>query len=375
MSSVLQEWARLVESTAASLERRQVADLYLLEWPEAKKQLIAAQIARIEREQKTHRRWLLTASAVLYGLVMRLSPVRRVVFAAAALLGSTALLSLLLNVEWTRRTAGITFGLAAALILMTLLLAFELLDKLRFRDELELARALQAELVPQSLPEHESWKLAAANRIANTVGGDLYTFLPLPGGRLAVLFGDASGHGMTAGLIMAVAHATFLTQSEVDPRPEAVTAALNRILCATGGPRSFFAGVALLLEPDGSYEAIVAGHPPLLHLGRDGSLRARIGAGSYPLGIRSGGGGWAAERGVLEEGDALLLHSDGLAEARRADGMQFGYERVEKEAIAAARLTPKGVVASLMSEYETFTCGRPAEDDVSVALLRYGPRG
>ena len=65
-----------------------------------------------------------------------------------------------------------------------------------------MARQLQAELVPQSLPAIPGFELGAFNRVANTVGGDLYEFHPLENGGLAVLFGDASGHGMAAGLVI-----------------------------------------------------------------------------------------------------------------------------------------------------------------------------
>ena len=136
---------------------------------------------------------------------------------------------------------------------MTVLLAMELIDKVKFRDELQLARDLQASLIPKQMPESEQWDIAAFNRIANTVGGDIYDFVPLPDGRMAVLFGDASGHGMAAGLVMAVAHAAFRTQLEVDPSPPSIMASLNRILCRTGGSRSFFSCCYVLLSPDGSY--------------------------------------------------------------------------------------------------------------------------
>src|SRR4029450_5861664 len=99
--------------------------------------------------------------------------------------------------------------------------------------------------------------------------------VPLPDGRLAVFFGDASGHGMAAGLVMAVAHAAFRTQLDVDPSPPAVLATLNRILCRTGGPRAFFSCVYLLLSDDGSFAGSGAGHPEPLVVGGDGGGRAR----------------------------------------------------------------------------------------------------
>ena len=107
------------------------------------------------------------------------------------------------------------------------------------------------------------------------VGGDIYDFVPLPDGRLAVLFGDASGHGMAAGLVMAVAHAAFRTQLDVDPSPAAMFATLNRILCRTGSPRAFFGCVYLMFSPDGTFTAAIAGHPPTAPRSRaDGSVRA-----------------------------------------------------------------------------------------------------
>src|SRR5262249_55749731 len=147
------------------------------------------------------------------------------------------------------------FNTLVAFLLVECLLAMELVDKLAYRDELVLARDLQATLVTGSLPHLPAYELGAFNRIANMVGGDLYEFVPLPDGRLALLFGDASGHGMAAGLVMAVAHAGFRTQLEVDPFPKAMVAALNRILCATGGARSFFSCVYILASQDGKFSA------------------------------------------------------------------------------------------------------------------------
>ena len=151
-------------------------------------------------------------------------------------------------------------------MIMVVLLAMELIDKIKFRDELELARDLQADLIPKSPPQTNEYEIAAFNRIANTVGGDIYDFVPLPDGRLAVLFGDASGHGMAAGLVMAVAHAAWRTQLDVDPSPGAIISSLNRILCRTGGPRSFFSCCYFLLERDGTFIATVAGHPQIVKI-------------------------------------------------------------------------------------------------------------
>src|SRR5437870_4755074 len=178
--------------------------------------------------------------------------------------------------------------MAGCFLLMTVLLAMELIDKIKYRDELELARDLQADLIPKQPAQTPQYDVAAFNEIANTVGGDIYDFVPQPDGRFAILFGDASGHGMAAGLVMAVAHAAFRTQLDVDPSPAVVISSLNRILCRTGGPRSFFACCYVVLSPNGDFTITTAGHPPLLHVDLNGKVIERIGTGSYPLGIKNG---------------------------------------------------------------------------------------
>jgi serine phosphatase RsbU (regulator of sigma subunit) len=374
------DWVELVRSTFRSVGREEMSGLYVREWRNAREKLTAEDHAEIEKERKRPKRFLKTANAVLFGLSKRLAPARRVLFGAV-------LLFILLSIQGpfvSRRTKDIAHGvrrtseyrlffdngmLLASITLLTLLLASELVDKINYRDELDLARELQASLIPTILPAASGFEIGAYNRIANMVGGDIYDFVLLPDGRLAVLFGDASGHGMTAGLVMAVAHAAFRTQLETDPAPEAMFATLNRILCRTGGPRAFFGGVYLLLSPDGAFTGSVAGHPPVLRIGRGGEVRERIGVGAYPLGVKTPQS-WSRQTGRFEPGETLLLHSDGLPEARDASGAEFGDARIEASVHRAAALSGPALVDVLARDLAAF-CGRESpEDDVTIAAIR-----
>jgi serine phosphatase RsbU (regulator of sigma subunit) len=374
------DWIELVRSTFRSVGREEMSGLYAREWRNAREKLTADAREEIERERKRLKRFLKTANAVLFGLSQRLAPARRVVFGAV-------LLFILLSVQGpfvARSTKTIAHGvrrtseyrlffdngmLFASITLLTLLLAMELVDKINYRDELELARELPSSLIPKVLPAAPGYEIGAYNHIANMVGGDIYDFVLLPDGRLAVLFGDASGHGMTAGLVMAVAHAAFRTQLETDPAPEAMFATLNRILCRTGGPRAFFGCVYLLLSPDGAFSGSVAGHPPVLRVGSGGEIRGRVGVGAYPLGVKTPQA-WERQSGRIDPGEALLLHSDGLAEARDASGSEFGDARIEASVRRAAALPAPALVEALARDVMTF-CGRDApEDDVSIAVVR-----
>ncbi len=362
------DWIDLGKNTVSSITTNDVTNLYVLEWPETKKILIAEHRSAIEQEPRAVKRWVRTGSAVLYGLAKRLAPHRRILFAIAFVFFFICLFSI--AGEMRDPPVWQLVEIAATFMVMTFLLALELIDKLKFRDELQLARDLQASLIPKTMPASDQWDLAAYNHIANTVGGDIYDFVPLPDGRLAVLFGDASGHGMAAGLVMAVAHAAFRTSLEVDPSSPAILASLNRILCRTGGPRSFFTCCYLLLSPDGSYESTIAGHPPIVKIDASGKVVQRLGRGAYPLGVKPALT-WETLRDTLAPGERLLLHSDGLTEARNAAGADFGDGYVETIAGWHPEAGAGALVESLVGEWRMFMGDRSAEDDVSIAVIRH----
>lgn len=361
------DWIDLGKNTFTSLSSDDVTNLYALEWPETRKMLMAEHRSSIEKDPKRIRRWVRTVSAVFYGLAKRLAPHRRILFALSFIAFFACLASIFSNMKKPPFWA--FAEVAAAFLLMTLLLAMELLDKLKYRDELQLARDLQASLIPHEMPKSEQWDIAAFNRIANTVGGDIYDFVPLSDGRMAVLFGDASGHGMAAGLVMAVAHAAFRTQLEADPSPASVMASLNRILCRTGGSRSFFSCCYFLLEPGGRFLATIAGHPPVLTIAASGRVTGHIGRGAYPLGVKSSLD-WEVVEGTLAPGDRLLLHSDGLTEARNFQDNEFGDAYVETIAGWHPEASASTLVEAILGEWRVFMGSAIPDDDVSLAVIR-----
>jgi phosphoserine phosphatase RsbU/P len=364
---LLRDWLDLGRKTFLSLSSNDVTGLYAFEWPETKKMLIADHRAAIEDEPRRIRRWVRTLSAIFYGLAKRLAPHRRLIFFVAQLAFFASLFAIFTRMA--EPPVWVFVEVVATFLMMTALLAMELIDKIKIRDELVLARDLQASLIPKQLPQSPQFELAAYNHIANTVGGDIYDFVPLADGRIAVLFGDASGHGMSAGLVMAVAHAAFRTQLDVDPSPHAITTSLNRILCRTGGTRSFFSCCYLMLSPDGTFVATLAGHPPILKIDASGSVAARFGRGAYPLGVKSSLE-WEEISGSLQSGERLLLHSDGLSEARDASEREFGDAYIETIGGWHPSGSAQTLVDDLVGELGVFTGGKPVEDDVSIAVIR-----
>jgi hypothetical protein len=360
------DWLNLGKNTFSSLSSDDFTSLYSRDWTETRRALLAEHREAIDREPGRLRRWARTVSAMAYGLTKRLSPVRRLVFVVTFVWFFVCLVTVF-NASKSL-DAWLFLEISGAFVIMIVLLAMELIGKIKYRDELALARDLQATLIPKYAPRTPAYDIAAFNHIANTVGGDLYDFVLLPDDRVAVLFGDASGHGMAAGLVMAVAHAAFRTQLEIDPSPSSIIGSLNRILCRTGGSRSFFSCCYILLSPDGTFSATFAGHPQMLKLDQQGRVIERIGQGAYPLGIKSELT-WAEEHGSLARGERLLLFSDGLPESRDEQDRECGEAYVEAVIARHGGAPANQLVDAIVAEWRKFVQHAPIEDDVSITAI------
>jgi sigma-B regulation protein RsbU (phosphoserine phosphatase) len=245
-------------------------------------------------------------------------------------------------------------------------LTLELVDRVLVRDELEVARQLQRELLPTTVPDLSGYRIAHSYRTANEIGGDYYDFLPLPGDRFVLVIGDASGHGMAAGLLMATANAALKLATEVDPAPERVAALLNRVLVRTGDRRAFMSLFYGLLTPaTGHLEYVCVGHPfPLLR--RVSGEIEELGRGSLPLGLRDDLESKAATV-TLNPGDLLLLYSDGLPEAVNSAGEAFGYDALHQ--LLRVEGQPQAIHDRMVRALTTHLAGEPLKDDVSVVVV------
>ena len=308
------------------------------------------------------------AKLLFLGLSYQLSPPRRLLFALAAVL---ALLGAC-DIEMTTG-GGVTVGTSAAPLFLSVgilgfLLALELVDRVRVRDELEVARQLQRQILPREAPAVAGWEIAHSYRNANAVGGDYYDFRRLDDGRIALVAGDASGHGIAAGLLMVIAHSTLTLALDEDPHPQAVLPLVNRAIGSAGGQRAFLTLFYGLLDPaTGRLDFVCAGHPfPLLR--RRGGSVAELGRGALPLGIRPRID-VAPESVTLEPGEILLVYSDGIPESvSRASGETFGFDRLR--GLVAQGGTARSVHDRVVGAYDTFLAGEPQADDISLIVLR-----
>lgn len=245
----------------------------------------------------------------------------------------------------------------------------------RLRHELTIARRIQESLLPNAALCHGSLEVAALSLPASDVGGDLYAAHALPDGSLALAVGDISGKGVGAALLMAVT-STMLTTIGGDESPPALLARLNGLLRDyTARNRQNVALCYLRVEPgDGRGYPIAAASagaiPPLLRR-VDGALEW-LPVGGLPLGTAVEQPSYPPATATLGPGDTLLLCTDGLLEARGADGGLLSFAGVERAlAEAPCRQGAHAVTEHLIGALRGFTAGRELEDDVTVMVVQY----
>jgi len=311
-------------------------------------------------------RFLHRARIFFFGVSSKLSPSRRMLFLLGLVLVGWGFLDLAIGMSGAGDGAWAIVSFLGSIVIFFFLFTMELVDRVQVRDELEVAKELQQALLPSRAPELVNYQFAHSYRTANEVGGDYYDFLPLPDGRLALVVGDASGHGMAAGLLMAISNATLKTALDLDPEPRQVLELLNRSLARTGDRRAFMSLFYSVLDPQtGHLDYICAGHPYPMLRRADGTIE-ELGTGALPLGIRPTLEIEPAST-TIRPGDLLLLYSDGLVEAIRADGESFGFERLRQ--LLATAATPQAVHDRVLAAFDAFLDDETLHDDLTLVVV------
>jgi len=241
----------------------------------------------------------------------------------------------------------------------------EALDK-----ELELARRVQRDLLPDLIETPDGVDIATMFEPSAAIGGDYFDVLPRPSGRVAIVVADVAGHGLAAGLRMAMVKSALALLADEDLAASGILERLQRLLRSRPGERGFVTLVLAEFAPaDGSLELINAGHPPC-YLVREAGNVDEILLPSPPLGGLPGPP--ASTRLVLRRGDAIVWISDGIPECASPTGDPFGYDRLA-EALAG-RFTSAAELRDRLLEALRRHCGAtPVEDDRTLVVLRYAP--
>jgi serine phosphatase RsbU (regulator of sigma subunit) len=237
-----------------------------------------------------------------------------------------------------------------------------------YHQQKAFADTMVRSLLPRGLPDVPGLEVGAVYESSARVevGGDVYDFLTLPDGQLAVVLGDARGHGIEATADMALAKFAFRSLVRLYPDPGELLAQANEVALGELAGGNFVTMVCVTVDPKtGAVSAASAGHPPPRVLAPDGKVLALAPRG-LALGIEAGQR-YEKLAATLAPGAALCLYTDGLVEARR-DADLYGDERLDAALAAGRELSAQDLAEHLVADARAFA-GEP-EDDYAVVVIR-----
>jgi stage II sporulation SpoE-like protein len=243
-----------------------------------------------------------------------------------------------------------------------------MLEQLRIRDELQLARTVQLSMLPDAPPRLGWVDVAGISLPASEVGGDYFDYFPI-GGALAIVCGDVAGHGLASGIVLSALRSGFILLREALPNPAGVLQRLNTMIIESSRHRTLVTAAILLLDQNSRQATITsAGHPPLIVRRANGDTDV-VEMYGPPLGARLPH--TMEERKIaFTTGDIFVMHSDGIHETRDAHGDAYGMERLIATIAAADGTNAEVVRDAIISDAERFRGAVPQADDATVVVAR-----
>jgi len=233
--------------------------------------------------------------------------------------------------------------------------------------ELEEARALQLSMLPASIPESKNWEIAAKMETAYEVGGDYYDFYEASNNDFVAAVGDATGHGMKAGIIVATVKSNFHSNigsgSLVDVLKQISAGIRNLDL------KMLYMGLILLRTKGHHITLTSAGMPQILWYKATSKTVEEILIKAMPLGVKIEFPYTEVEVDTQKD-DVLLFISDGLIELFNRKREQLGIQPIIELLKKKSDSSPEEIVASLFDLKKKWSGKAPQEDDVTVMVMK-----
>ncbi len=255
-------------------------------------------------------------------------------------------------------------------------MAPQLADRVRMRESLELAMEVQHRLLPKSPPRVPGLDIAALSIYCDETGGDYYDFFTFTGkkaGRLGVVVGDVTGHGVGAALLMATARALLRPRAEEGGTPGEVMAGVNRDLTLdTTGTGRFM--TLFYLEIDQATRCLAwarAGHDPALLYDPSSGTFLELDGRGVPLGVVEDASYEDKNATGVPAGAMLVIGSDGIWETRSPGGEMFGKDRLRDIVRDKAEAGSKAVLEAVVQALDDYRGDCPQEDDVTLVVVAF----
>lgn len=241
-------------------------------------------------------------------------------------------------------------------------------QKSALEDDLQFAAQIQRGLLPERNIEHGGWRIDYVYEPAQLISGD-YCDVIVEDGSLYFLLGDVSGKGMAASLLMSNLHAIFHSLVPLKLELSELMVRANRLLLKSSLANQFATLVVGRAWADGNVETVNAGHlPPLLI---KSGVKGELDIAGLPLGMFCEAE-FTSQKVKLNDGDSLLLFTDGVTEAVNGDGNEFGSARLCEAVNGFDFAHPGELISRCSGEITTWRGAAEKNDDMTMLAVRYG---
>jgi len=237
----------------------------------------------------------------------------------------------------------------------------------RKTNELEEARQMQLAMLPKEVPQLSGIDIAVHMQTATEVGGDYYDFSVKENGSLNIAIGDATGHGMKAGIMVSLMKSIFTTNA---PKMDIE----NFFAMANSGIKSMnlkrmMMGFVMLNINKNLFKLVNAGMPPIFLFRNNTHAVDEIIAHGMPIGAMNHSRYIVSDLS-LEKEDVILLMTDGMPELQNANNEMYGYKRIRDSFQKVAKKTPEEIIGYLKDEGSAWVNAKEPEDDVTFVVLK-----
>lgn len=254
-------------------------------------------------------------------------------------------------------------------------LMLEAIETERYKEEIKIARTVQKSLLPQQLEYDRHFQISAMSESADEVGGDYYDTFRLSDQHIAVVIADVSGHGTSAAFNMAQLKGIFQAIIQMNFSPDEALNQMNNALSRCLGTKTFITMSLLYIDTaDKTIQFARAGHCPSIYYSNRTKEAHFLENKGLGLGIlRSGDFKKYLEvfRYHYEEGDIILLYTDGIVEAKNNLNEEYGYDRLKTSLTGKVNMLPVKIVREVTNELYDFCGNRKPNDDYSCVAIKF----
>lgn len=256
-----------------------------------------------------------------------------------------------------------------AIIIEKVELHQQLVEKKRLEAQIEVARQVQLELLPDRDPKIKNFDISAYIFPTEDVSGDYYDWVKIFDDQLGIVVADAVGKGIPAALLIAFLRASLRANIQTGYAPHIALSKVNDLLWDSVEENQFITAVYGILDATNrTFVFSNAGHNPPLLISPNGEYKF-VEYGDLPLGMfRSMRYHQHFIR--LEQGQVLILYTDGMTEAENSQEVEFGRERLAERAISCMNLSAKEMIDCIRRGVDLFTEKRFLSDDGTLFIIK-----